>query len=106
MSVLQVIVSIFAIVSVSVSVLAIWFIAKASGVKYKALWILGSLFGFIGFAINWSSPGDLYLQFGLQIPVVMVLKLGGGDIILKTLFPFVAVVALVKFHSAESHPNE
>ena len=102
----QLFVGIFAIVSVAVSALAIWRVATASGVRYKPLWIVGSLFGFVGFATNLSSPGDLYLQFGIQIPVLLIWGTGNGDILLKTLFPVVASVALVRFHSSSNRTDE
>ena len=102
----QLFVGIFAIVSVALSALAVWRVATASDVSYKPFWIVGSLFGFVGFATTLSSPGDLYLQFGIQIPVLMIWKTGSGDILLKTLFPFVALVALVRFHPPRSRPDE
>jgi hypothetical protein len=95
----QVFVGVFAIVSVALSVAAIWRVAKTPGVSYKALWMVGSLFGFVGAATSWSAPGDLYLEFGIQIPVIMILTFPDGGTILKTMFPFVAVAALVKCHS-------
>ncbi len=97
----QVVVGVFAVVSLAVSVLAIWRVANASGVKYKALWILGSLCGFVGVATRFDVADDLYLQFGIQIPVLMWMT-GSGGSVLKALFPFVAAVALVKFHPSRS----
>ena len=65
--------------------------------RYKGLWIAGSLVGFVGFSINWSSPGDLFLLMGIHIPPVTVTALpGSGLVIVKTAFPFVAVVALAR----------
>lgn len=101
----QVFVGVFAVVSVVVSALAIWRIATATEATYKPLWIAGSLFGFLGFATSMSTPGDLYLQLGIQIPVLTILTSVGGNIALKALFPIVAAVALVKFHRTNS-PRE
>jgi low temperature requirement protein LtrA len=107
MSASQVFVGIYAIVAVAISVLAIWRVATATTAKYKPLWIVGSLFGFAGFATSLGSPGDLHLQLGVQIPVLIITwTSGGGDIVLKALFPVVAAVALVKFHSPNRHPRE
>jgi hypothetical protein len=102
----QVFVGIFAIGSAVVSVAAIWRVAKTSGVSYKPLWMVGSLFGFLGFATNLSFPGDLHLQFGLQIPVVMIFMPPAGGAMLQAMFPFVAVAALVKCHSPGNAPGE
>ena len=102
----QLFTALFAIVSVAVSALAIWRVARAPGATYKPLWILGSLFGFVGPATTLSTPGDLYLQMGIQIPVVLIWTTGSGDTILKTLFPIVAAVALVRFHQSGDSPEE
>ena len=101
----QIFVGVMAIASVAVSVLAIWRVTKAYGVRYKPLWILGCLFGFAGFATNLSTPGDLYFSVGFQIPVFMLSKIGSGDFILKAMFPAVAAVALAKFRSPPSRPS-
>jgi len=76
----------FAIVSVALSVLAIWRIAKSS-LSYKPLWIIGSAFGFVGVAADFGHSSDLYLQFGIQIPVIRIFWLlpGGGPIV-KAMF--------------------
>jgi len=97
----EVFVAIFAVVSVAVSMLAIWRISRAPGVKYKPFWIGGSLFGFVGVATVFGQAGDLYVQVGIQIPVLMWTS-GSGDGVLKALFPIVAAIALVKFHGARS----
>jgi len=97
----QVVAGVFAVVSLAVSVLAIWRVANASGVKYRALWILGSLCGFAGVATRLDAADDLYLQFGMQIPVLMWMT-GSGGSVLKASFPFLAAVALVKFHPSGS----
>lgn len=93
----QIFVVIFAIVSAAVTVLAIWRITKACEVRYKSLWVIGSLFEFVGFATSLGVPGDLYMQFGIQIPVLMMRTTDTGALVLKALFPVMAAVALVKF---------
>jgi hypothetical protein len=99
----QIFVGLFAVASLAVSLLAIWRIAKTSGAKFKALWIAGSLFGFAGVATTFPTASDLYLQFGIQIPVLMWMT-GSGGSILKALFPVVAGIALLKFRP--SRPRE
>lgn len=92
----QIFVGIFAIVSFAVSVAAILRVAKTAKLAYKPLWIVGSLFGFVGVATPWSSPGDIYLQFGIQIPVILFRALPGGGTVVTSLFPIVAVAALIR----------
>lgn len=102
MSGVQIFVGIFAIVSTALSVLAIWRVATSS-LSYKLLWIIGSAFGFIGVATDFGQSGDLYLQFGIQIPVIMIFWLfPGGGPIMKAMFPIIAVAALVKCHSSRN----
>jgi hypothetical protein len=105
MSGVQIFVGVFAIVSVALSVLAIWRVATSS-LSYKLFWIIGSAFGFVGVAADFGHSGDLYLQFGIQIPVIMIFWLlpGGGPIV-KAMFPFIAAAALVKRHSCQSAPG-
>ena len=102
----QVFVVIFATASAAVSIVAIWRVASASASRYKLLWIAGSLFGFAGFATTFNPPGDLYLHFGIQVPVLMIWRFSGGTVVLKALFPVVAVVALVRLHSVGSRPHQ
>lgn len=99
-------VGLFAIMSVVTCVLAIWRVANAPAAKYKPLWIIGSLFGFVGFASSSDYNGDLYLQFGIQIPVLILWMTSSGDLVLKALFPIVAAVALVKFHPPTRHSTD
>lgn len=96
----------FGVLSAVVSALAAWRVATASGVKYKPLWIVGCLFGFVGFATSLNSPSDLNLQLGIQIPVVLIWKSGNGDILLRTLFPLLAPIVLVRLRSTTSRPDE
>jgi hypothetical protein len=100
----QVLVITFAVASAAVSVAAVWRVARAPALRYKVLWIVGSLFGFAGFATTIAPPGDLIFQFGDQEPVHIILRVGGGTVVLKALFPFVAVVALVRAKSFEKRP--
>ena len=54
----------------------------------------------MGLGIDWSAPDDLILLFGVTIPVVMVFKvLVTGHVYVKTGFPIIAIVALIKIYS-------
>ena len=106
MNVLQIVVIVFAIASVSVSGFAVWYVATAPGVRFKPLWILGSLFGFVGLSTSLSSPGDIYLHFGVQIPGIWIWAPGGGDIMLRGMFPLVALVAIDKFRPSKARADD
>lgn len=87
----------FGIGSMLVSALGAWRAGSAPDVKYRLLWVAGSLFGFFGFATSFGIPSDLYLHFGIQIPVISVLWTSPDVGIVKVLFPIVALVALLRF---------
>lgn len=77
-------------------------VATTRGLRYKLWWIIGSLFGFVGFAIDMKQPGDLFMQVGVQVPVVSIMWIGHGQhVLLKALFPIVALVAMVKASQVE-----
>jgi hypothetical protein len=91
----QLFVAVFAILSLAISIWAVWRVARAPELRFKPLWIVGSLLGFVGFATDFGSAGDLYLTFGIQIPVLRFWIIGGGHAVVHALFPVVAVIALV-----------
>jgi hypothetical protein len=92
---LQMFVGSFGLAALAVSILAVRRILKSPHMRYKPLWIVGCLFGFVGFGLNWSAPGDLFFVFGAQIPFVRVLwTAGNGAVVIKAMFPVVAIVAL------------
>jgi hypothetical protein len=98
----QVIVFGFAVLVVAVSAGAVVVVAKTPNLRFKPLWIIGSLLGFVGLGIEWTKPDDIILLFGVSIPVVMVFKvIATGQVIVKTGFPVVAIIALVKALSIE-----
>ncbi|MES3056032.1 hypothetical protein O6V14_10365 [Sphingomonas faeni] len=101
----QIFVVVFAAVSIGVSLVARWHVSKISGLKGKPFWIAGSLVGFGGFTTSLSLPGDLYISFGLQIPVVMLLTKASAGTVIKAMFPFIAVVALAKCHWPKITPG-
>ena len=98
----QLLVSLFGLICLALSIWAIWCVAK-SKVRHKAAWIIGSLFGFVGFGLNWTRPNDLILLLGVQIPPVMVFEvLATHVVIVKVQFPIVALVALGKSEFGEA----
>ncbi|MGR6328563.1 hypothetical protein ACU5AX_05835 [Sphingomonas sp. XXL09] len=97
MNVYQIIVILFAALVIATSIGSILMIIRHALFKLKVLWIIGCLFGFIGLGINWTMPNDLILLFGISVPVVMVFKvMMTGQVIVKTGFPIVSLVAFVK----------
>ena len=102
MNIYQLVVLAFALSAIALSLWAIWAIIRSPDLRFKPLWIMGSLFGFIGLSINWTTPDDLILLFGVSIPVVMIFTvLATGQTIIKTGFPIIAVAALIKIHSTK-----
>lgn len=97
MNVYQIIVVIFGLIVSAISIFSVIVIVRSPYFTRKPLWIIGSLFGFLGLGISWTSPDDLILLFGISIPVINVFKvLPSGPVIVKTFFPFVAIVALIR----------
>lgn len=80
-------------------VVRIW---KSDDFPNKALWIPGCLLGLVGFAIDPREDGHLLFQFGVQIPVVLLLWSSTKGLALKALFPVIAVVALTKLGGRET----
>ena len=96
-AILQIIIVGFGCVCVALMVLAVIEIYKSADFRYKPLWYLAVLFGFFGISIVWNQPDDLLFSVGIQIPPVHVYKLVNGDaIVVKIMFPVVAVIALYK----------
>ena len=100
MTIYQIIVLMFALFAIGIDVWAIVAIVRAPGVRYRPLWIVASLVGFIGLGIDWSQADDVYLLFGIMVPVVSVFAVG-GHLIVKTGFPIVAAVALVEMRRSK-----
>jgi hypothetical protein len=97
MNAYQIIVVFFGIFVLAISIAAVVVIARSRHFRLKPLWILGSLFGFLGLGINWTTPDDLILLFGVSIPAINLFKvLPSGPVVLKTFFPLIAVVALIR----------
>lgn len=97
MNVYQIIVVICGLIVSAISIFAVIVIARSPYFTRKPLWIIGSLVGFLGLGISWTSPDDLVLLFGISIPVISVFKvLPSGPVIVKIFFPFIAIVALIR----------
>lgn len=103
MSLTTVFVAAFAAVCLFVSGYAVVRLWKADDFPNKPLWILGCLFGFIGFSLDPTKDGNLLLNFGVQIPVVYGLWTSGKGLALKALFPVIAIVALTKLRERETN---
>jgi len=95
----QVFVALFAMLVAALSLWSVIVVVRSPVLTLKPLWVIGCLFGFVGFGIDWTTPDDVIILFGITIPVVMVFKVvATGQIIVKTGFPIVSVVALIKAH--------
>jgi acetoacetyl-CoA reductase len=91
----QLFVLLFALLAIAIDLWAIVVVVRTPNVRYRLLWIIGSLVGLIGFSIDWTQPDDIYLMFGIMVPVVWVGILG-SHVIVKTGFPIIAAVALAE----------
>ena len=95
MNAFQIIVLLFGLVSVGIAGWAIVAIYRSTVLKWKWLWIVGSLVGFVGLGINWTKPDDIFLEFGIQIPVWQVVYFAQShEVTVKIMFPIIAVIAL------------
>lgn len=80
-------------------------IARSKYLKYKPVWIILSLCGLVGLGIYWSRPDDIFLQFGMQIPFIQVLYfIQARELAAKVMFPFVAIVALIREQTLAGQP--
>lgn len=100
MNLYQILVLAFALFVTGITLWAIAAVVKSPDLRFKPLWIIGSLFGVVGLGINWTAPDDLTFLFGVWIPVVTVFKVATGEIIVKAGIPIIAVVALETVRSA------
>ena len=106
MGALQIFMIVFSCASLFVTVWAVWSIVKTPDLQKKPLWIVGSLFSFVGFSINWTSPEDLFFWFGVQIPFFSVFTVvGSGQWLVKIGVPIIAVVALMLTYRNRSAEN-
>lgn len=95
----QLSVVLFALIVLVISLWSIVAVVRSRDFRWKPVWVVGCLFGFVGLGIDWTHPNDLILLVGISAPVVIVFKvLTTGQVIIKTGFPVVSVVALAKAH--------
>lgn len=100
---MQIFIILFGAIALLVSAWAIWSIVKSPALKKKPLWIIGSLVGFIGFSINWTTPEKLYGFVGVQLPLFRIFSVvGSGEWAVNFGFPIIAVIALVKTYREKS----
>lgn len=105
MSGYQLAVSLFGLISLLTSGWAVWCVVR-SKIGYKVAWIAGSLLGLVGFGVNWTKPDDLILLFGIQVPPFTVFKVVATQmVIVKVMFPVVALVALGASEFGEAGRN-
>jgi hypothetical protein len=90
----QVIFVAFTIACISTSIWALVTIWRSEKLRWKPLWTIGSLFGFLGLGINWHAADDLVIHIGVQVPVLYLAQLPSGFLIAKSSFPMVALVAI------------
>jgi hypothetical protein len=103
----QLIVLVFALLSVGTCLAAIWMVIKCPNLRLKWLWIVGSLIGFVGFGINWTVPDDIILKFGFSILPIGVFRVpANGYIVVDALFPIVALLAILKVTAFEQSDAE
>ncbi len=96
----------FGLVCISVSLTGVWAVRHAQHLRFKPLWYLASLFGFIGIGLNWTQPEDLVLLFGINGPVVNVYSPNGSGVwLVKVLFPVGAAFALWRARQPLSPPD-
>ena len=87
----------FSLAAITTMLVAIFVILQSQRLRYKPVWLIGSVFGFLGLGINWTIANDLYIQIGIQIPIIHFAYFPAENgIALKTLFPLVALVAILK----------
>ncbi len=107
MNVYQLLVVAFALAVVGLSGWAIVAIIRSKTLRWKPLWIVGSLLGTVGLGINWSQPDDVIVLVGLMIPPLMVFKiLPLGPVLVKTGLPVIAMIALGKIYAPSNHPAD
>jgi len=76
--------------------LAVFRLWKATDFPRRILWIIGSLAGFVGFAVEPRMQSDLLLTFGVQLPFVEGTWSSAEGLSLKAFFPIMALIALFK----------
>ena len=93
----QIFVLLFALLVIAMSIGSIVIVVRSAEFSLKPLWIIGCLLGFVGVGVNWTTPDDIVILFGVTIPAVFVFQvIATGQVIVKTGFPFVAAYVLAR----------
>ena len=93
----QIAMALFGLLSSAVCLWAIVAIIRSARLRFKPLWLIGSLFGFAGITVDWTTPDDVFFWLGITIPVVTMFKLAAtGHVIVKAGFPVIAAIALAE----------
>lgn len=101
LSLTEIFVVAFAALCIFLSGLAVFRLWKATDFPSRTLWIVGSLAGFVGFAVEPKMQSDLLLTFGVQLPLVQGTWSSAEGLRLKAFFPILAVIALLKIKDSE-----
>jgi hypothetical protein len=96
MSISQITLIFFALTSLIVTIWAIVDIVRSPVLRYKWLWVFGSLFSFFGMSTSIANPGDLFFWVGFNIPGIRVAGMANGDILLTAGVPVIALIVLAK----------
>lgn len=100
----QLVVLLGSLLFAALSIGAVVVVIRSPVLRHKPWWVTGSLFGFAGFGIDWTVPSNVFIEFGARIPVVMIfMPFASGHVIVKSMFPVVAVIALIKAGSSSRH---
>ena len=87
----------FTALSLFVCVQGIRKVLRVCPERTKPFWLIGSLVGVLGLGIEWSAHDDLVLEFGVQVPLLQfAVLMPAGVAVTKTMFPVVAMAALLK----------
>lgn len=93
----QLAVVLFGLFSAAICLWAVVVIIRSRRLRFKSLWLIGSVFGFAGLGLDWTAPDDLWFLIGVTIPVVTVFKMAaGGHVMVKAFFPVIGAIALAE----------
>jgi hypothetical protein len=80
---------------------------RSKGIRYRWLWILGSLFGFVQFSLNWSTGAWGVQPISFSLFGGSFLKASPFDAwVLSFALPIVAIVFLFRRSSLIAHINQ
>lgn len=106
MNLFQLFSALISVVAALICIISIVMVARSPRLKFKALWILGCLFGVAGIQINWTLADDIFFQVGIMVPLISIWKnVTTGHIIISAAFSPVALIVFAKEldHNFASH---